>query len=100
MPPEGLVRSVRAYLDHLTVERGLAANTLSAYRRDLARYVDLLASRGVPSLREAGEADIAEFLARLREGEPGRRPLAASSAARAVVAVRGLHAFARREGLA
>jgi integrase/recombinase XerD len=100
VPPEGLVRSVRAYLDHLTVERGLAANTLSAYRRDLARYVDLLAARGVPSLREAGEADIAEFLARLREGEPGRRPLAASSAARAVVAVRGLHAFARREGLA
>ena len=72
---------------------------MSAYRRDLSRYVDLLAVRGVPTLREAGEADIAEFLARLREGEPGRPPLAASSAARAVVAVRGLHAFARREGL-
>ena len=32
-------RAVERYLQHLAVERGLAANTLSAYRRDLARYV-------------------------------------------------------------
>ncbi|HLY34502.1 MAG TPA: site-specific integrase, partial [Jatrophihabitantaceae bacterium] len=33
---------VRSYLDHLAVERGVAANTLSSYRRDLGRYVDYL----------------------------------------------------------
>jgi integrase/recombinase XerD len=44
--------------------------------------------------------DVAAFLAGLRDPGSGRRPLAASSAGRAVVAVRGLHAFAAAEGLA
>jgi len=39
------------------------------------------------------------FLAHLREGDDQRQALSASSAARAVVAVRGLHRFALREGL-
>ncbi len=43
--------------------------------------------------------DVAEYLARLREGDEQHRPLAASSAGRAVVAVRGLHAFAVAEGI-
>ena len=45
------------------------------------------------------EADIAGFLAGLREGDDEHTPLAASSAGRAVVAVRGLHAFAAAQGL-
>jgi integrase/recombinase XerD len=44
--------------------------------------------------------DVAGFLAGLREGDADHPPLAASSAGRAVVAVRGLHAFAAAEGLA
>jgi integrase/recombinase XerD len=44
-------------------------------------------------------ADIAAFLAGLREGDDEHRPLAVSSAGRAVVAVRGLHAFAVAQGL-
>jgi integrase/recombinase XerD len=44
--------------------------------------------------------DVAAFLAGLREGDDEHSPLAASSAGRAVVAVRGLHAFAAAEGLA
>ena len=44
-------------------------------------------------------ADIAAFLAGLREGDEQHVPLAASSAGRAVVAVRGLHAFAAAQGL-
>lgn len=43
---------------------------------------------------------MAGFLAGLREGDDEHMPLAASSAGRAVVAVRGMHAFALAEGLA
>ena len=39
-------RAVRTYLDHLAVERGLAANTLSSYRRDLRRYLEFLDGAG------------------------------------------------------
>jgi integrase/recombinase XerD len=84
------------YLDHLAVERGLAGNTLDSYRRDLRRYAALLGER---SLASVGEADVAGFVATLREGSEGHPPVKASSAARALVAVRGLHRFALREGL-
>jgi integrase/recombinase XerD len=90
---------VRAYLDHLAVERGTATNTLQSYGRDLRRYQQHLARAGVGSLAEVGERHVSSFLVALREGALGGRPLAASSAARAVVAVRGLHRFAHREGL-
>lgn len=88
-----------SYLAHLAVERGLAANTLASYRRDLRRYVDHLRSRGRDELAEVGEADVLDFLATLREGDTDHPALVASSAARAVSAVRGLHRFALREGV-
>ena len=94
-----MIRTVEAYLDHLTVERGLARNTLSSYRRDLNRYLHELAARGVDRLTDATEEHVADFLAALRRGDTEHQPLRASSAARAVVAVRGLHRFAVREGL-
>jgi integrase/recombinase XerD len=90
---------VQGYLDHLTVERGLSANTLSAYRRDLRRYAAFLAGRDIDSIGESGAEDVSEFLAALREGDDENPPLAARSAARTVVAVRGFHRFALREGL-
>src|SRR5579863_6658058 len=92
--------AVREYLEYLVVERGLAANTVESYRRDLGRYQSLLAARGVTGLGDVTPADVAEFLASLREGDADHQPLAVSSAARAVIAVRGLHAFAVAQGLA
>jgi len=82
------------------VERGLAANTVESYRRDLRRYSSMLADRGKTGLGEVTPADVAEFLASLREGDAEHAALAVSSAARAVIAVRGLHAFAVDQGLA
>jgi integrase/recombinase XerD len=81
------------------VERGLAANTLLSYRRDLLRYADYLAECQIPDLAAVSEGSVTGFLAQLREGTAEHRPLSASSAARTVVAVRGLHRFAVREGL-
>jgi integrase/recombinase XerD len=88
----------RRYLDHLTVERGLATNSLSAYRRDLRRYRLFLSAADVRTLSDVGENTIADFLAFLRTGDEEHRPLSASSAARTLVTVRGLHRFAHREG--
>ncbi|MEV0619863.1 site-specific tyrosine recombinase XerD [Nonomuraea sp. NPDC050404] len=88
-----------SYLAHLAVERGLAANTLASYRRDLRRYFDHLQARGRLELDQVGESDVLDFLAALREGDGEHPALVASSAARAVSAVRGLHRFALREGV-
>lgn len=92
---------VQGYLDHLTIERGVAANTISSYRRDLRRYVEHLSLRGVGDLRDVAETDVSEFLVALRRGDPdtGAAALSAVSAARAVIAVRGLHRFAAAEGI-
>ena len=91
--------AVRTYLDHLTVERGLAANTLLSYRRDLRRYGAFLAARDIDALDQVTEAVVAEFLMGLREGDADHPPLSATSAARTVVAVRGFHKFAVQDGL-
>jgi integrase/recombinase XerD len=82
------------------VERGLAAHTLAAYRRDLARYTEAMSASGRDGIGDVTAADVAGFLAGLRRGAGGHPPLKASSAARAMAAVRGLHAFAAAEGLA
>jgi integrase/recombinase XerD len=95
-----LADALRGYLQYLVVERGLAANTVESYRRDLLRYVSVLAGHGRTRLADVTAADVAEFLASLREGDEEHAALAVSSAARAVIAVRGLHAFAVAQGLA
>ena len=99
-PAAALRRAVGGYLDHLTVERALAGNTLSAYRRDLDRYLRWLASAAVVDLATVTPRQVAAYLATLREGDSDYPPLAAASAARAISAVRGFHRFAVREGLA
>ncbi|MFM8600196.1 MAG: site-specific tyrosine recombinase XerD [Mycobacterium sp.] len=92
---------LQGYLDHLAIERGVAANTISSYRRDLRRYAEHLALRGIDDLRSVSESDVSEFLMALRRGDPeaGTTGLSAVSAARALIAVRGLHRFAAAEGI-
>jgi integrase/recombinase XerD len=94
----GIARLIRAYLDHLAVERGLAVNTLTSYRRDLRRYLEFLDERDCADLGQVSESDVAAFLAALREGSERHPPLSAGSAGRTIVAVRGFHRFAVREG--
>ena len=54
---------------------------------------------GVERPEDVREAHVSEFLARLREGDDDHPPLAATSAARTLVAVRGLHRFLALEGV-
>ena len=99
-PSAELTAALRGYLDHLAVERGAARNTLLSYRRDLQRYLLFLAAAGRTRIADVTAADVSDFLVCLRTGADGRPPLAASSAARAVVAARGWHRFLLQEGTA
>ncbi|SDP93665.1 integrase/recombinase XerD [Actinopolyspora xinjiangensis] len=98
--PDELRRVITAYLDHLVVERGTAPSTLEAYTRDLRRYGLHLAGAGVGTASAVSADHVGEFLATLRRGgHDGGTALAPASAARTIVAVRGLHRFAFLEGL-
>jgi len=92
-------RHINGYLDHLLVERGLAKNSMSAYRRDLARYQEFLLSRDFLEFSAVSANDISDFLINLRVGNDQHPALAPSSAARTLIAVRGLHAFLAKEGI-
>ncbi|XGX80822.1 Tyrosine recombinase XerD [Terrabacter sp. BE26] len=85
---------MRGWLDHVRVEKGASENTLKSYARDLRAYCAFLAECGVEDAGGVTEAQVSDFLASLRE-----RGLAASSAARTLVAVRGFHRFLALEGL-
>lgn len=95
-----LRRAADQWLAHLRVERGVSPHTLAAYRRDLERYLRFLRERGVGTTTDVTEALVSDFLAHLRTGDDEHRPLAASSAARTLAAVRGWHRFLALEGAA
>lgn len=99
-PGDALRAGVRAFLDHLAVEKGRSRHTLAAYRRDLERYLRWLASHGVTDPRQAATGHVTGFLQALSTGADGGTPLAVRSAARVLVAVRGLHRFWALEGIA
>ncbi len=87
-------RLVGLFLDMLAAERGAAANTLAAYRRDLEDYTAFLRAKGIDPA-EAEPAAVRSYLAGL-----GSRGLKASSAARRLSAVRQFHKFLYAEGYA
>ncbi len=81
------------FLTWLAVEKGRAANTLAAYRRDLRRYHRFLTGRK-RATDTARTVDVDAFVHSLRD-----EGLAPTSVTRIVVAVRGLHRFCVAEGL-
>ncbi|WP_261375329.1 site-specific tyrosine recombinase XerD [Arthrobacter sp. KBS0702] len=98
-PLTAVDRAITDYLQHMGVERGLAANTLSAYRRDLARYARHLAAADRRRPEDITRRDVTGFVQALSDGSDGGSALGVRSAARTVVAVRGLHKFWALEGV-
>lgn len=91
----GFENLVDAYIRHLTIERGVAKNTIAAYRRDLRRYVDYLDERGVSGIEQITELVVQDFATRLVTAHG----LAATSIARVLAGVRGLHKYWLLENL-
>jgi integrase/recombinase XerD len=98
---DGLAVEAERYLDHLAVERGLSEHTLSAYRRDLRRYVAFLTRRDMLEPGEVEEATVRSFVASLSASThgPDDAPYRATSVARTLSAVRSFHRFLLREGV-
>ncbi|MEO6827115.1 MAG: site-specific tyrosine recombinase XerD [Microbacteriaceae bacterium] len=99
--------AVDSYLRHVSLERGLAANTVAAYRRDLCVYSAWLADRVGPDPAGITRQHVVEFVRYLAadypvgeaaaDGAQGR--LTASSLARMLSTVRGWHRFLLEEGI-
>ena len=87
------------WLQHLAVERGVSPHTLSNYTRDVNRYTRWVPAAGKSDLATVSATDVEAYVADLRRGVDGARPLAASSAARALTVARGLHRFGVEEGV-
>ncbi len=96
MEPEQLAQQ---WLRHLAVERGVSQHTLSNYRRDVNRYIGWLSAAGLGDLADVTTQHLEAYVADLRRGIDGSKPLAASSTARALTVARGLHKFGVEEGV-
>ncbi|HEY6003274.1 MAG TPA: site-specific tyrosine recombinase XerD [Anaeromyxobacter sp.] len=82
------------FLSHVRIEKGLAANSVEAYGRDLRRYVEHLEAMGVGSWERVGRSEVRAHLAELV-----RRGISPRSQARALSAIRSLHALLYAEKL-
>ncbi len=84
---------IEQYLDALWVEKGLADNTLSSYRRDLKQFELWLEETGRGSLLNAGPIDLQAYLGwRLEKGYQAR------SSARLLSCMRSFYRYQLREG--
>ena len=84
-----LAQLVDEYLRHLSIERGLAKNTVAAYRRDLAGYLAFLEKKKIAEAKEISEGTVTEYLQSIAESQV----FASNSVARMLAGVRGLHKF-------
>jgi integrase/recombinase XerD len=87
--------NIEDFINFLAVERGLANNTLLAYRRDLQKYLKFLSGRGVKSAQAVKRSQVTDFIF-----DQKNRGMAATSIGRALAAIKMFHRFLVREGLA
>lgn len=96
MPAVELERHLDRYLRHLSIERGLSANTVAAYRRDLTAFLAALAARGITDAA-ALDADVVHgYVVSLRDRPTSLSP---SSTARVISSIRGLTRFLVEENV-
>jgi integrase/recombinase XerD len=81
-------KTAEEFLNYLSIERGLAENTISAYRRDLNAYIKYLKKNKISSFEQTKRGDITDFMLSLKE-----RGLSSNSIARNLVAIKVLYRF-------
>lgn len=90
---ETLSPYIDSFLAMVSVEKGLAKNTVEAYSRDLARLAEFLAQQGIASWEQVRTLQLRSYVASLR-----RLGLSARSVARHVVTLRRFYRFLQTEG--
>lgn len=93
--PAALKRAAETFEDYLRVERGSSPRTVAAYKRDVRRYVRMLAADGVRTMNGVTPRHVSDAM-----GRWSREGLAPTTLNRRLAAVRHLHRFCVREGLA
>ena len=83
---------IDTFLDYLSVERGLSANTILAYRGDLNAYLDFMSSNHIDAMSRIRRDDITGFMLNQKD-----RSIAVNSVARRLAAIRMFHRFLARE---
>jgi integrase/recombinase XerD len=86
------------FLAHLELERGLARNTLEAYRSDLAQFGRYLRKRGVRT-QDALHGELSEYLSELSQACEGRPAVSAATLQRKAACLRSFYRHLRREGV-
>ncbi len=82
------------FINYLSVERGLSANTLAAYKRDLNKYFAYLTSQNIDSPDKVGKNNITSFMLAQKQKE-----MSINSVSRNLAAIKSFHRFLVREGL-
>nr|WP_320014440.1 site-specific tyrosine recombinase XerD [uncultured Desulfobacter sp.] len=85
---------VDAYMDYLTIEKGLSANSITAYGADLASYINYLSDNGIEDLGNADTTAVLGWLVYLT-----RQGLSAKSRARHLISIRGFYKYLTTEKL-
>lgn len=83
---------IDAFLNYLSVERGLARNTIISYKKDLNSYVDFLTGLSITALSKTDKNNVVSFM--MRQKENGLSP---NSIARALAAIKVFYRFLVRE---
>ncbi len=91
---KGMHELADAYMDYLTIEKGLSPNSITAYSADLASYLNYLESNGIPDISHADATAILGWLVQLN-----RQGLSAKSRARHLIAIRGFYKYLTGEKL-
>ena len=86
---------IEDFLNYISVERGLAHNTILAYRRDLAKYMKYLTKTGIEHIDNIKRQQITDYMHRQKESG-----LVAASITRSLAAIKMFHRFLLRERLA
>ncbi len=85
---------LREYLNYQSVERGLAKNSIEAYKRDITNYLEFLEKKKISSVDKIDYQTVLDYLTKLK-----KKKLAPSTISRNAAAIKTFHKFLIREGL-